>query len=90
MEALLDVVRVEPRKDSTLFLVFENGESRLFDMKPLLGKKPFVKLKEGNLFFNARIENGTVVWPGNIDIAPETLFDKSTPVSSEALASEKH
>jgi hypothetical protein len=25
----------------------------------------------------ARVEYGTVVWPGNIDIAPETLYDRS-------------
>lgn len=81
MEPLWDVVRVEPREDSTLLLTFENGESRIFDMKPLLNKKPFTKLNDFALFSKAKIELGTVVWPGNIDIAPETLFDKSIPIS---------
>ncbi len=31
----------------------------------------------------AKVEYGTVVWPGNIDIAPETLYDRSIPYNSE-------
>lgn len=89
MEPLFDVVNVEPRKDATLFLLFENGDSRVFDMKPLLDKKPFSRLKNNHLFFNAKVEGGTVVWPGNIDISPETLFDKSILISSNAIPAQK-
>jgi hypothetical protein len=28
----------------------------------------------------------SVCWPGDLDIAPETLFDKSTPIAAEANA----
>jgi hypothetical protein len=80
MEPLLDVVAVEPRKDYTLLITFENGQRRCFDMNPLLGKKPFSKLKDTPLFMKAAVAYGTVVWPGNIDIAPETLWDESQPV----------
>lgn len=79
METLLDVVQVEPREDGTLLLVFENGQKRCFDMKPLLDKKPFTRLKKLPLFMKAAVAYGTVVWPGNIDIAPETLWDRSEP-----------
>ncbi|MBU0570972.1 MAG: DUF2442 domain-containing protein [Candidatus Omnitrophica bacterium] len=77
MEKLLDVIKVEPHKDNTLLLVFENQEKRLFDMTPYLDKKPFIKLKVSELFIKATVAYGTVVWPGNIDIAPETLWDYS-------------
>ncbi len=77
METLLDVVRVEPREDNTLLIVFENNEKRLFDMTPYFDKKPFTKLKDSPLFMKATVEYGTVVWPGNIDIAPETLWNYS-------------
>lgn len=73
METLLDVVQVEPREDGTLLLVFENGQKRRFDMKP------FSKLRKQPLFMRATVAYGTVVWPGNIDIAPETLWDRSEP-----------
>ncbi len=37
-----------------------------------------------NSFRQARVEHGTVVWPGNIDIAPETLYDRSEPLGFPA------
>jgi len=79
MDRLLDVIKVEAQRDHTLLIVFENGEARHFDMKPLLEKRPFSKLKNAPLFMKARIAHGTVAWPQNIDIAPETLWDRSTP-----------
>jgi hypothetical protein len=30
----------------------------------------------------AKVGYGTVIWPGNIDIAPETLYDQSRPAGS--------
>lgn len=77
---LLDVIEVKPRPDHTLVLTFEGGQVRRFDMTPLLTKKPFQPLQDRELFQQARIEYGTVTWPGDIDIAPETLFARSIPV----------
>lgn len=77
---LLDVVKVKPLDGYFLNLEFENGERRRFDMSPYMDERPFNRLKESNLFFAARAALGTVVWPGNIDIAPETLYDLSVPV----------
>ena len=80
MEALLDVVKVAAGPDYRLYLEFENGEKRIFDMSPYLEKKPFAQLKGSPLFAKAAVDYGTVVWPGNIDIAPETLYDRSRPM----------
>jgi hypothetical protein len=77
METLLDVIGVEPQKDHTLRLEFENHEIRLFDMTPYLEKKPYTTLKNSPAFMQAKVAYGTVIWPGNIDIAPETLWDYS-------------
>jgi len=78
MQELLDVIRVQPCHNYQLLLEFENGEKRLFDMSALINKRPFNRLK-GSVFMAARVNYGTVVWPGNIDIAPETLYAKSRP-----------
>jgi hypothetical protein len=74
---LLDVVNVEPKSDYTLFLKFENGEYKSFDMSLCIDQKPWVKLKDVNMFLKAFVQNGTVVWPGDIDIDPETLYEYS-------------
>jgi len=79
MEALLDVVKVEVEPDYRLRLEFENGEKRIFDMSAYMDKRPFVRIKDISLFTLAKVDYGTVVWPGNIDIAPETLYDRSIP-----------
>ncbi len=79
MNQLLDIIEVEANKNNKLQLTFENKERKLFDMTAYLEKKPFNKLKNSSLFMQARIEYGTVAWPGNIDIAPETLYDYSIP-----------
>lgn len=77
---LLDVVSVEPKGDFHLDLEFRNGERRRFDMRPLLSMKPWNRIVSQRLFEHARVEYGTVVWPGEIDIAPETLYDDSVPL----------
>lgn len=82
---LLDVMNVTAKPGFTLFLEFENGEHRKFDMSVYIDQKPWVRLKSNNTFQCAFVENGTVVWPGNIDIDPETLYERSVPFSPEEL-----
>jgi hypothetical protein len=77
---LLDVTHVTVKPDFTLILEFENRERRSFDMTAYMDQKPWTRLKSGHAFHGAFIENGTVAWPGNIDIDPETLYDRSVPL----------
>jgi hypothetical protein len=79
---LLDVTAVEARPDFLLDLEFENGERRRFDMSPYLHYPIFRRLENPGFFSLARAEHGTVVWPGDIDIAPETLYELSVPVEA--------
>ena len=80
METLLDVTTVDVLPGYCLRLRFENGERRDFDMSPYLDKKPYQPLKDARRFALASVGYGTVVWPGEIDMAPETLYARSTPV----------
>jgi hypothetical protein len=77
---LVDVVKVSPNADFQLDLVYANGEQRRFDMRPLLSIKPWDRIANPQIFKLVRADYGTVVWPGEIDIAPETLYDDSVPL----------
>jgi len=79
---LLDIINVSVQSDFVLFLDFENGERRAFNMATYLDQKPWARLKSGNAFQGAFVENGTVTWPGNIDIDPETLYERSVLIGA--------
>jgi hypothetical protein len=76
------VVQVSARDDFTLELWFDTGDHRLFDMTPYLHRGVFTRLKNASEFKRAFVRFDTVCWPGDLDIAPETLFDRSVPFSS--------
>ena len=73
-EVDMDVIAVKPLQNFELALSYEDGSQRRFDMKPLLALKPWNKLATAPLFSQVKVAYGTVVWPGEIDIAPETLL----------------
>ena len=73
----LDIVGVEARPGFQLDLEYENGELRRFDMSLYLHYPVFRRLENPAFFSLAHLDHGTVVWPGDIDIAPETLYDLS-------------
>jgi Protein of unknown function (DUF2442) len=70
------VIHVQPLNDYILKVAFNTGQIKLFDVKPYLDKGVFVTLKDKALFNQAYVDYDTVCWPGNLDIAPETLFDR--------------
>ena len=78
---LLDVISVQPRPEFQLDLEFQNGERRRFDVRPLLTMKPWDRIASPAIFALVRVDYGTVVWPDDVDIAPETLYDQSVPLA---------
>jgi hypothetical protein len=76
------VIRVLPRNDYVLEVWFNTGEHRLFNARPYIEKGIFKKLQDINLFKQAFVSLDTVCWPGDLDIAPETIYDRSEPVNN--------
>ena len=77
---LLDVTCVQAKPDFSMIIEFENGEQKHFDMIPYIDQKPWIRLKEGDAFLKAYVLNGTVAWPGNVDIDPETLYERAETI----------
>jgi len=75
---MIRVSSVTAEPDFYLRLTFSNKEQRRFDMSPYLNFPVYHRLRNPGFFELARVEYGTVVWPGDIDIAPETLYDHSS------------
>jgi len=65
---------VKPMKDYKLRLEFTNGEVGVYDCKPLLDFGVFQELRDTRYFSQVRVSLGTVVWPHEQDICPDTLY----------------
>ena len=76
------VKAVFPKDDYKLEITFSNGEIGVFDCAPLLGFGVFAELQDLSYFKQARVEGGTVAWPHEQDICPDTLYEESTKLVS--------
>jgi Protein of unknown function (DUF2442) len=76
-----DVIAVQSKANFNLLVSFANGERKLFDVKPYLEFPVFQRLKQGNYFERAHVENGTVVWDEQADLSPDSLYLLGIPVN---------
>jgi hypothetical protein len=68
------VRQVKALDDYRLYLEFTNGERGVYDCTPLLDFGVFRELKDIEYFKRASVLDGTVVWPHEQDICPDTLY----------------
>ena len=78
---LLKVNGVRAMENHCLWVRFNTGEAKIYDMKPLLSQPAFLPLRDNAVFQSVFIDYGIPVWnDGEIDIAPEELYAKGTVV----------
>ncbi len=78
---------VHPMDDYNLWVRFNTGEAKIVDFEPLVCKPAFAPLADQNLFRSVYIDYGVTVWnDSEIDIAPETLYDKGVAVGGSRSA----
>ena len=82
---MIRVRAVWPDNDFNLRVEFTNGKTRCFDMKPYLEYPVYRCLANPGFFALASTGYGTVVWPNDIDIAPETLYELSAPLEHSTI-----
>ena len=71
--------------DYKLEITFAGGEMGVFDCAHLLNFGVFRELRDISYFKQARAEGGTVVWPHEQDICPDTLYEDSMIWGDRAL-----
>ena len=73
---ILKVSGVRPLDNYKMWVRFNTGEAKIFDFTPLLECSAFAPLKDKSVFNAVYIDYGVTVWlDGDIDIAPEYLFE---------------
>lgn len=75
---------VKARDDYKLEIIFSNGEVGIYDCSHLLNFGVFTELKDKNYFRQVRAASGTVVWPHEQDICPDTLYLNSVKMKKIA------
>ena len=78
------VTAVIAKDDYTLEITFANGEVGIYDCAAHLDFGVFQELRDKAYFKQARAEGGTVVWPHEQDICPDTLYEDSGKLTPTA------
>jgi hypothetical protein len=75
MVDMLEIRNVEPLEGRTVRLTLSDGEVVVRDLSDLLHGPLFDPIAADDAAFRrVAVDLGTLVWPGHIDIAPETLI----------------
>lgn len=69
-----DVVEVKPQAPLALHVKFADGTSGSvrFEASHLTGV--FEALKDPSVFNRVYVESGAVLWPGDLDLAPDAMY----------------
>jgi len=78
MYKLVDTTSVEVIGDHRLRLRFEDGAEGEVDFSGFDWKGVFAPLEDPAYFALVSLGLGTIVWPNEADIAPETLYHWAT------------
>ena len=76
---------VEPLSDYRIQLIFENNETRIFDVSPYLDKGIFNQLKDVTIFNSVKPFLGAIQWNNGLDLGPDTLYLDSVPLTKQPV-----
>ena len=82
------VKSVRALEDYELEIVFDNDESRRFDVKPYLGRGIFVRLRDHDAFRAVRVVAGSIEWANGLDLSYDTLYVEGKPIPATARKAE--
>ena len=72
--------KAEAKDGYNIAVSFADGTNGVFDFESYLVHPCYSKLKNRDLFVQVKADHGTLTWPGDIDIAPECVWEESVKV----------
>ncbi len=72
---MLRVIDVDYIKDYTLRLTFNDGVTKIVDLKPYLKGEVFGELLDKEQFIQFALTTSTIEWANGADLAPEFLYE---------------
>ena len=75
------ITAVTANDDFSLDLQFNDGSVKRFNVKPYLDYEVFRELNDLNYFKQVNVAFGTVQWPSEQDISPETLYIEGVAIA---------
>ena len=77
-----DIIEVRALEGFFIYIKFETGEEKVFDMTEHIEKIQFYnKLKKRKYFENVKPRGDTIEWEHGEDVAPEILYFESIPIN---------
>lgn len=76
------VTEVKPLNDYKLHLIFENGEEKIFNMKPYMFGV-FARLEDPEYFKRVRVRWGAITWPHDQDLSYGMLYKNSRSLAAQ-------
>lgn len=70
-------IDVKPLNNYELEVKFDNGEKKIFDIKPYFRFTIFQELKDIEKFKKVRIAGLSIEWENGADICPDELYNNS-------------
>ena len=76
------IVKVTPVEGFSLIVIFDNGQTRILDMRPFLDSGVFRQIKKTEEFNRVHVAFDTVEWDCGVDLDPEFVMTKSLPIQA--------
>ena len=90
MKTYASVVSAKALPDFRIRVGFDTGVGGIFDCKPLLSDPFWQRLADPAFFRLVRVDYGTLVWPEDIDIAPEDVWEGTVKDPPHSFALEPY
>ena len=74
-------IKVQALEDFLLYIKFQNGEEKIYDMKEMLKFDYYKNLRDKENFKKVKVFGITLKWSTGEDIAPEKIYFNSIPLN---------